>query len=36
MTRYHPMARESLGRLADHHRTLPESLRALLERTGMA
>jgi transcriptional regulator with XRE-family HTH domain len=36
MTRYHPMARESIGRLAYHHRTLPESLRALLERTGMA
>ena len=29
MTRYHPMARESVGRLVDHHRALPEPLRGL-------
>lgn len=36
MTRYHPMARESVGRLVDHHRTLPEPLRALQEHMGLA
>jgi transcriptional regulator with XRE-family HTH domain len=36
MTRYHPMARESVGHLVDHHRVLPEPLRALHERMGLA
>lgn len=36
MTRYHPMARESVGRLADHHRVLPETLRLLQDRMGLA
>jgi transcriptional regulator with XRE-family HTH domain len=36
MTRYHPMARESVGRLIDHHRALPEPLRALQDHMGLA
>lgn len=36
MTRFHPMARESVGRLVDHHRTLPEPLRVLQDHMGMA
>lgn len=36
MTRYHPMARESAGRLIDHHRSLPEPLRLLHDRMGLA
>lgn len=32
MTRYHPMARETVGRLIDHYRTMPEPLRALHDR----
>lgn len=36
MTRYHPMARESVGRLVDHHRALPEPLRVLQDHMGLA
>lgn len=36
MTRYHPMARESVGRLVDHHRALPEQLRMLHDRMRLA
>lgn len=36
MTRQHPMARESVGHLLDHHRGLPEPLRALQEHMGLA
>lgn len=36
MTRYHPMARESVGRLVDHHRALPEPLRSLQDHMGLA
>ncbi|MCO6007366.1 helix-turn-helix domain-containing protein [Actinoallomurus purpureus] len=36
MTRYHPMARESVVRLIDHHRTLPEALRLLQDRMSLA
>lgn len=36
MTRHHPMARESVGRLLDHHRSLPEPLRSLQDHMGLA
>jgi transcriptional regulator with XRE-family HTH domain len=36
MTRQHPMARESAGRLVDHYRALPEPLRALQTHMGLA
>lgn len=36
MTRYHPMARESVVRLIDHHRALPEPLRLLQDRMSLA
>jgi transcriptional regulator with XRE-family HTH domain len=36
MTRYHPMARESVGRLLDHYRALPEPLRVLQDHMGLA
>lgn len=36
MTRYHPMARESVGRLIDHHRALPEPLRVLQDHMGLS
>ncbi|GAA0348426.1 helix-turn-helix domain-containing protein [Actinoallomurus spadix] len=35
MTRYHPMARESVIRLIDHHRKLPEPLRLLQDRMSL-
>lgn len=36
MTRHHPMARESVGRLISHHRALPEPLRNLQDHMGLA
>lgn len=36
MTRYHPMARESVIRLIDHYRALPEPLRRLQDRMSLA
>lgn len=36
MTWFHPMARETTGRLVDHYRTLPEPLRVLQDRMGLA
>jgi transcriptional regulator with XRE-family HTH domain len=36
MTRFHPMARESVARLVDHHRRLPEPLRVLQDHMGLA
>lgn len=35
MTWYHPMARESTGRLVDHYRALPEPLRVLQDHMGL-
>src|SRR5690606_1378281 len=36
MARYHPMARETVTRLLDHYRTLPEPLRVLQDRMGLS
>ena len=36
MTWYHPMARETTGRLVDHYRTLPEPLRSLHDHMSLA
>jgi transcriptional regulator with XRE-family HTH domain len=35
-TRYHPMARQIVGQLLDHQRRLPEPLRGLVTRMGLA
>ncbi|MEV0400605.1 helix-turn-helix transcriptional regulator [Actinoallomurus sp. NPDC050550] len=36
MTWYHPMARETVGRLVDHYRALPEPLRAIQEHMSLS
>lgn len=36
MTWYHPMARETVGRIVDHFRVLPEPLRALQDRMDLS
>ena len=35
-TRYHPMARQTVSQLLDHQRRLPEPLRGLVTRMGLA